>query len=546
MDKLFPKKEEGIMEKKRDFTEQTRREFLHLSAVGMAGLALAGISRAGHTEERKPKYGGRLRAGNAWASAGLDAHKNQDFADYTNYCLMYGGLTEIGKVPQVEIHPMLAKSWEISQDGREYVFSLREGIKFHHGKELDSGDVKYSIERVLNPATRSPRAFALRWIDSVSTIDKYNLKIKLKEPFGPLLNNLTIFNCAIIPAGWEPTGTKPAPGTGPYFVKSFVPNETIEFSRFDQYWEFHEQTGDRLPYLQTIYGKKIVDETVRWTAFRAGELDSCYAPPISVLAKALSEKALPRMHMDYEMLGCNGIWINVSKPPFHDKRVRQALAYAIDKKKVLEGVFWGLGETVNNQPFLNRSRLYIPVMDRDPDMAKAKKLLAEAGYPQGFKTEILAYHLKFDVDTAEVVSGQLQKIGIEATIRVIDRAAFFPLLRKGDFSLASRGVDERFDWDDAYYMYFHSNEIGKNNFPRYSTPELDLLLQKGRTLWKPEDRKQVYKEVVEIIKDDVPILYLYKSIVGYAFQDYVKGFRKGFATRYAWHGGGAKYWWIDK
>ncbi len=95
-------------------------------------------------------------------------------------------------------------------------------------------------------------------------------------------------------------------------------------------------------------------------------------------------------------------------------------------------------------------------------------------------------------------------------------------------------------------MYFHSNEIGKNNFPRYSTPELDLLLEKGRTLWKPEDRKQVYKKVVEIIKDDVPILYLYKSIVGYAFQDYVKGFRKGFATRYAWHGGGAKYWWIDK
>jgi peptide/nickel transport system substrate-binding protein len=534
------------MKTRKESGGKTRREFLYWSGVGMAGLALGGGSRSAEAQDKKPKYGGVLRAGGAFASAGLDAHKNQDFADYTNYCLIYGGLTEIGKVPQVEIHPMLAKSWEISQDGREYIFNLRQGIKFHHGKELDSGDVKYSIERVLNPATRSPRAFALRWIDSVNVMDKYNLKINLKESFGPFLSNLTIYNCAIIPAGWEPTGTKPAPGTGPYFVKSFVPNETIEFKRFDQYWETHETTGDRLPYIDTIVGKKIVDETVRWTAFRAGELESCYAPPMNILAKAILEKPLPGFLMDYESLGCSGLWFNLSKPPFNDKRVRQAVAYAIDKKKVMGGVFWGLGETVNNQPFLDRSRLFIPVKDREPDLAKAKQLMAEAGFPNGFKTEILAYSLKFDMDTAEVAIGQLQKIGIEATMKVIDRAAFYPMLRRGEFSLASRGVDERFDWDDAYYMYFHSNEVGKNNYPRYSNKELDALLDKGRRLWKHEDRKQVYRSVVETIRDDVPLLYLYKTVVGYAFHDYVKGFRKGFATRYAWHQGGAKYWWLDK
>ena len=93
--------------------------------------------------------------------------------------MMYSALTEQGPLPQVEIHPMLAKSWEISPDGREYLFSLKEGIKFHHGKEFDSGDVKYSIERVMNPATRAPRAFAFRWINSVNIIDRYHLKIKL-------------------------------------------------------------------------------------------------------------------------------------------------------------------------------------------------------------------------------------------------------------------------------------------------------------------------------------------------------------------------------
>ena len=524
----------------------TRREFLSLTGGSMTGLFLAGAPGSAYAQEKRPKSGGRLRMGSAFASSGLDCHKNQDFADYTNYCYFYGGLTEIGKVPQVEIHPMLAKSWEISQDGKEYLFNLREGVKFHHGKELDSGDVKYSIERVLNPATRSPRAFALRYIDSVRVIDKYNLKINLKEPFGPFLSNMTIYNCAIIPAGAEPTPTKPAAGTGPYTVKSFVPNETIEFQRFDQYYEKHEKWGDRLPYIEAITVLKIPDDTVRWTAFRAGQLDICYSPPVNILAKALLEKPLPSVSMDFESLGCSGIWFNTSKQPFDNRKVRQAVACAIDKKKVLAGVFWGLGETVNNQPFLDRSRLFIPVKEREADMAKAKQLLSESGYPNGFNTEILAYNLKFDSDTAEVVSGELKKVGIEASIKVIDRAAFYPMLRRGEFSLASRGVDERFDWDDAYYMYFHSSEVGKNNFARFHTKDLDALLEKGRTLWKHEDREKAYAKVVETIRDEVPILYLYKTAVGYALADHVKGFRKGFATRFAWHDGGGKYWWIDK
>jgi peptide/nickel transport system substrate-binding protein len=207
----------------------------------MAGMALAGIPEMARGAEKKPKYGGRVRIGERYGSTGLDAHRNQYFMDYQNYVLMYNALAIMGPLPQVRIYPDLAKSWEISPDGREYIFPLREGVKFHHGKELDSGDVKYSIERVMNPATRSPRAFAYRWIDSIHIIDKYHLKIRLKEPFGPFLTTLTIQNCPIIPAGWEPTGVKPAPGTGPFVFKSFVPNET---------------TGNRLPYVDSIHVKK--------------------------------------------------------------------------------------------------------------------------------------------------------------------------------------------------------------------------------------------------------------------------------------------------
>jgi peptide/nickel transport system substrate-binding protein len=433
---------------KKNDGELTRREFLALSAAGVA--TLAGMPDRGETAEKKPKRGGRLRVGYPWGSTGLDVHKNQDFADYLYYCLMYGGLTDVGALPQVVMYPSLAESWDGSSDGREYTFHLRRGVKFHHGKEMDSGDVKYSLERVMNPATRAPRAFAFRWIDAVSIIDKYNLKIRLKEPFAPFISTLTPYNCAIIPAGWEPTGMKPAPGTGPFVLKSFVPNETIELTRFDQYWSVDETTGDRLPYLDAIYTKKIVDATVRWTALRAGDLDCAYGPPEKIVAAAILEKPIPDIHMDYELVGNGWLWFNVTKPPFDNKKVRQAVACAVDKKEVLKAMYWGLGETID-QPFIRRSRFYTPIPEREINLAKAKQLLAEAGYPNGFKTEFLEYSYTYYLQACDAVIGQLKRIGIDATMKVLDRAPFFPMMRKGEYSLSQGGADERFDWDDAYY-----------------------------------------------------------------------------------------------
>ena len=532
---------------KNDFSGLTRREFLYLSGVGMAGMTLTGIPDLSGAAEKKPKYGGRLRVGERYGPRGLDAHKNQEFMDYQNYVLMYNALTMMGPLPQVRIYPDVAKSWEISPDGKEYTFSLREGVKFHHGKELDSGDVKYSMERVMNPATRAPRAFAYRWVDSVSAIDKYHLKIKLKEPFGPFLTTLTIQNCPIIPADWEPTPTKPAPGTGPFVFKSIVVNETTELTRFDQYWEVDEKTGDRLPYLESVYCKKILDPTVRWAGLRAGDLDYIQDPPRKVSVDT-AKSPVPGVVLTLpQPVGNTWIWFNLSKPPFDNKKVRQAIAYTIDKNELIKAALWGLGEPVNNQPFLSRSRMNIPVKDREVDLAKAKQLLAEAGYPNGFKTEIFVYSgYSTDIEGSQVAIGQLQKVGIEATLKVVDRAPYFDSMRKGDYSISFRGDSERLDPDDAYYMYLHSGEIGKNNWSRYSNKELDALLEKGRTTWKWEDRVPIYRQVVEIIKEDLPIFYISKSVIPVAARDYVKGHEFGCGTWFGYYGGGLKMVWLDK
>ena len=534
------------MKRKKVFGGVSRREFLYWSGVGMAGMSLAGIPGLGHGAEKKPKYGGRLRVGERYGSAGLDAHKNQFLIDFFNYTLLYNALTIMGPVPQVRIYPDLAKAWDISPDGREYTFPLREGVKFHHGKELDSGDVKYSIERVMNPTTRSPRAFAYQGIDSVRAIDKYHVKIRLKEPFGPFLSTLTIQTCPIIPAGWEPTGMKPAPGTGPFVFKSFVPNETLEMTRFDQYWEVDEKTGDRLPYLDSFLVKKIVDENIRWTALRAGDLDYINNPPRKIAVQEAKNPTPGVITVLPQPVGCTWVYFNLSRPPFDNKKVRQAVAYAIDKDEMIEAAYWGLGEKLSHQPFSGRSRMYIPVEDNKMDLAKAKRLLTEAGYPNGFKVEFLQFSTPTSLDIANIMVGQLKRIGIEATLNVIDRAPYFISMRKGEYQISVMADSERLDPDDAYYMYLHSGEIDKNNWSRYRNKELDGFLEKGRIAWEWEDRVPAYKKVVETIKEDLPILYISKPINAVAYRDYVKGNELGAGTWFGYYGGGMKKVWLDR
>ena len=140
----------------------------------------------------------------------------------------------------------------------------------------------------------------------------------------------------------------------------------------------------------------------------------------------------------------------------------------------------------------------------------------------------------------------MQKIGIESTVKVIDRAPYFAMMRKGEYDLSIGNVVEIFDWDDAYYVHFHSGEIGKNNYSRYGNKEVDGLLEKARATIRWEERAPLYRRVIEIVHEDLPILFLAKSTIPVAFRDYVKGFEAGAGTWFGYYGGGMVKTWLDK
>lgn len=142
--------------------------------------------------------------------------------------------------------------------------------------------------------------------------------------------------------------------------------------------------------------------------------------------------------------------------------------------------------------------------------------------------------------------GQLSKIGIEGTLNILDRAPWFDNMRKGNFQISVRAESERLDPDDAYYIFLHSGEVGNNNWSRYNNKQIDGLLEKGRTTWKWEDRVPIYRQIIEIVREDLPILFLYKSIIPVAFRDYLKGHDVGASTWFGYYGGGMKKVWLDK
>lgn len=321
------------------------------------------------------------------------------------------------------IVPWLATDWEIAPDSKSITFTLREGVKFHDGTDFNAEAVKYNVDLQI-----AAKKAGFMQVTSVDVVDNYTVRFNLSQWSNALLYTLAQWDGMMAsPAAIKTNGVEWARGhpvgTGPFKFVSFTPDVALKYERFDGYWQKGKPYLDRLEY---IY---INDVMTAVASFQAGEIDLLWGDTPKVLtdlqAKGYKVDATPATL--YVLIGDNANPNSV----FANQKVREAIEYAIDKEAITKAIGYGIWKVLD-QPCSRVSFAYNPDVKGHPyDPNKARKLLAEAGYPDGFKTKLVQSPFS-SKDATEAVQGFLSKVGIDAQIEVVDIGAWATIMADGE------------------------------------------------------------------------------------------------------------------
>jgi peptide/nickel transport system substrate-binding protein len=463
----------------------------------------------------QPKRGGILKVGLQADPTSLDPQKTSLTALFHVTEHIYSLLVRLK--PDLTVEPDLAEKWDISADGKTYTFTLRKGVKFHSGRGLVASDVKYSFERLIDKATASPNASLLSSMETVNAPDDSTVAITLKQADASFLTNLTspaavIINKDAVAANGDLTKT--ADGTGPFKFKEYVPNTRVVLERNPDYWE----TGK--PYVDGIEMTIASEDTARTAAVRTGTVDFIEYAPLKDIPSLKSDSSL--VLAGDQNTNIRFIGLNVTRKPFSDLRVRQAIAAVVDRESVLGPAVFGFG-TPTLEIFPPGYWAGLGTKPGPADVAKAKQLLAEAGYPDGFSTTILSWsQYSFLSNAAVVVQDQLKQIGITADVNLEENAAFIKDYLDNNFDLTVSGTSAYVDPNDIYLRNFGTGQ--PSNAVRYSNPAADDLIAQGVATTDQAARKQIYQKLQQLLLDEVPWVNLYIANQFEAMKTYVKGY----------------------
>jgi peptide/nickel transport system substrate-binding protein len=417
--------------------------------------------------------------------------------------LIYNSLLRADE--NLRLQPELAQSWRMV-DERNYLFELRQGVRFHDGRLLTAADVKYTFESILDPNNHSPKRGLLKPLAAVEQTGRYQLHFQLKAPYTPFTEQFTM---GIVPAG-APTNNRPPLGSGPFMVESITSGEKVTLKANSNYW-------GGAPSLSGLVFKVVPDAMVRVLEFKKGTID--------FMQNDLEPDMLPwlRENTDgdigvYQGTTFQYIGINLTHPILRQRKVRQALAQAIDRDGIIKHLLKDTGTGANGllSPINWAYDESVRRWSYDPE--NAKRLLDEAGYPDPdgagplprFRLSFKTTNIDLRRRIAEALKEQLQKVGVELEIRSYEWGTFFSDVKKGNFhlySLAWVGVMD----PDIEYQIFHSASVPPNgdNRGRYNNAEIDRLLEQGRITADETARKRIYSRVQEILADDLPYLPLW-------------------------------------
>lgn len=421
-----------------------------------------------------------------------------------------------------EYEGAVATDWEPNEDGTEYTFTIRDGIKFHNGDTLTVDDVVFSLNRAI---ASSFTAQTNTCIDHFEKVGDNQVKAVLKYSYAPFLEIMTNPAYSIVSqraveeceAAGRDFGREPV-GCGAYKLKSWQSGNKLEFERFDDYYKGQ-------PKMKYINWTIITDASAGAMALESGEIDYYYGLAKSDLPH-LKEVPSLTYFVDENGFGLYDITFNTTDGPFTDINLRKAVAYAINREEILQGGADGYG-VVNNCWCATGCTGYLPDFEwYEQDLEKAKECLAAAGYPDGIDVVFTQDSSDTYMAPAEVMQAQLAQVGINVTFEKLQRSVWIDTVSGNrDFVASLRMTNHVIN--DAEYMLRRrlTTEMlgGGNNYSGYQNPEFDALVEQSATETDPEKRNEIFRQCYEMIKEDVPVIPLYTQTSPIVINSKVRG-----------------------
>ena len=472
----------------------------------------------------EPKPGGTLRVATSTDPVGLDPMISSAYSTALITEHVYGSLMQYDKELN-EVQPDLAESVEISEDKLLYTFKLRAGVKWHDGQPFTAEDVKFSMERQKNPDTGSPNAYMYSEVAEVTAVDPATVEVRFNKVQGPFLAFMASPWASMVPKHVvEKNGDLQTVmvGTGPFKFVSYEPGKAVNLVKNPDYYVPGQPLVDEL---EIVF---ISDATSRLNAVLTKQVD---------LAQELAKKDYLQLSnmpgveaIALESGSCNWAYIgmNCSKPPFDNPLVREAVANAKNRQAVADNVMFGLAIPLTGGIVPQWSWAYsegLELYSPTPNVEKAKALLAEAGFPDGFETTIKVSPAYADLTGEAAVDQEaLKAVGINAQIVNLEWGTFInDVFGNNDFDMQVCGWGGPFiDPDEFLYPEFHSDQGFNPHL--FADEEVDKLLEEGRTTFEREGRKAVYAKVQERIFTLSPVAAGTNNRLVQAQQDYVEGF----------------------
>ena len=396
-----------------------------------------------------------------------------------------------------EMIPAVAEKYTLSEDGTTYTFTLREGVKFHNGQTVTAEDVVYSINRcaAVPEGQEKPLVAAFSAVKSVEALDEKTVAVTIAQRDLEFISYMT---AAIIPADYENQDTAPV-GTGPFKFVSRTPQQDFVMERFEDYW-------GAPAWLDKVTYKICENADALVMNLNGGSIDLC-AHLTSAQASQLNQNF---QVLEGTMNLVQAIYLNNQAKPFDNQLVRQALCYAIDRQGIMDMVADGHGTAVGSSIYPAFTKYFLPeLVDKYPhDVAKAKELLAQAGYPDGFDMTIsVPNNYQPHMDTAEVVAEQLREAGINVTIQPVEWSTWLDTIYNGrQFQATLVGVDAANMTARAMLERFTS-DYGKN-FINYNNPAYDALFQQAINAQDEATQTDLYKQMETMLADTAANVYI--------------------------------------